>query len=170
MSSTTCARCGRELSDPESVQAGYGPICRRIIEGERARELHQENQGWGRLDTPLTDGVAMQRINGIACTNIHQIAWRHSLGPEWGYGGSGPAELALNICEIYGRRLAHEGYQLGPLENVRNGRTVHAEIRKIYQDFKAEFLCDIDEAGGFIPQAEISAWLRARLPNQPKLM
>lgn len=24
----TCGRCGRKLSDPVSIQTGYGPICR----------------------------------------------------------------------------------------------------------------------------------------------
>ena len=45
-------------------------------------------------------------------------------GFNWGYGGSGPAQLAYAIChELYGKDIAH----------------------RVYQDFKWRFLVAIEE-------------------------
>lgn len=42
-----------------------------------------------------------------------QKIWNHSPdGFNWGYGGSGPAQLALAIClELYGKDVAQQVYQ-----------------------------------------------------------
>jgi hypothetical protein len=41
---TQCGRCGRTLTDPESVAAGYGPVCaKRIAEAAQA-STHQPAQ------------------------------------------------------------------------------------------------------------------------------
>jgi hypothetical protein len=69
---------------------------------------------------------------------------RHSPdGFEWGYGGSGPAELAMNLlAEFVGIKNATE---LG------------------YQDFKFDFIAKISqEEGGEISGDEIVRWVRDR--------
>lgn len=42
-----------------------------------------------------------------------QKIWNHSPdGFNWGYGGSGPAQLALAIClELFGKEVAQQVYQ-----------------------------------------------------------
>lgn len=44
---------------------------------------------------------------------LHLAVRRHSpMGFEWGYGGSGPAQLALALCiEVVGRKRAERAYQ-----------------------------------------------------------
>jgi hypothetical protein len=46
----------------------------------------------------LEDIILWRDKNGRACVNIpHSIIYHSPCGFEWGYGGSGPADLALNI-------------------------------------------------------------------------
>jgi hypothetical protein len=53
-------------------------------------------------------------LNGkYLCPKAGQKLWNHSPdGHSWGYGGSGPAQLALSIClELYGPERAVELHQ-----------------------------------------------------------
>lgn len=34
----TCARCGRGLKDPESVERGFGPVCWARVQAEKIEE------------------------------------------------------------------------------------------------------------------------------------
>lgn len=79
---------------------------------------------------------------GYAHANVPHRIVRHSpTGFEWGYGGSGPADLALNIlAHLFGREIAFEHYQ----------------------DFKRDFICTVDHHGGVITVESIRAWLRER--------
>lgn len=70
---------------------------------------------------------------------------RHSPdGFEWGYAGSGPAELALNL--------------LAEFVGVKN-----ATEEGMYQDFKFDFIAKISqEEGGTIAGDDIVRWVRNR--------
>lgn len=66
----------------------------------------------------------------------------HSTGFEWGYGGSGPAELALNILGLF----------VPPPEAWRH-----------HHEFKRDFIAGLPDTGGSIPVSAIRDWLEARL-------
>lgn len=69
--------------------------------------------------------------------------WRcHSLDFEWGYGGSGPADLALNILGLF----------VDP-------PTAYA----LHQPFKWDYICILPYSGGTLPADEIRAWIRRQL-------
>jgi hypothetical protein len=72
---------------------------------------------------------------------VEHIIIRHSPpGMEWGYGGSGPADLALNILHACGLQ--------------------QAELDTLYQDFKFAFVAPMPAAGGVIRRREVLEWVR----------
>jgi hypothetical protein len=74
-------------------------------------------------------------------TNVPWRIKKHSpTGMEWGYGGSGPADFALNILSIF----------IGQKE---------AEKNQMYQDFKWRFVSGLPEAGGTIKRLDILQWI-----------
>jgi hypothetical protein len=78
-----------------------------------------------------------------------KVICRHSPdGFEWGYGGSGPSDLALSILTDYFRR--------------RNSRDAIAEAGLAYQDFKWRFLANIKEDAFKIEEQQITDWLAGR--------
>ncbi|GAV24774.1 hypothetical protein ciss_07070 [Carboxydothermus islandicus] len=86
--------------------------------------------------------IILRRDGHLAITNIpHLIGGGHSPdGFEWGYGGSGPAELALNILYVI---------------------TEDKELaRRFYQQFKWDFIAKIPYKGGVIKRDEVINWLR----------
>ncbi|MDI6872650.1 MAG: hypothetical protein QME79_15120, partial [Bacillota bacterium] len=59
-------------------------------------------------------------------------------GMEWGYGGSGPADFALNILALFVSR---------------------EKAMALHQEFKWAFVARLPEQGGTIRRADILAWL-----------
>jgi hypothetical protein len=86
------------------------------------------------------DIILSRNSDGKVTANV-QHKWKaHSPdGFEWGYGGSGPADLALNILLKFG--LSRE-----------RAWTLH-------QDFKWHFVAKVPKSGATISVAEIEAWL-----------
>ena len=77
---------------------------------------------------------------GYAKANVPHSIVRHSpSGFEWGYGGSGPADLALNI--------------LAPMIGQE-------DAEKLYQQFKWDVISRMPTEGGVIEEGAIGAWLR----------
>jgi hypothetical protein len=88
-------------------------------------------------------GVRLSREVGHAQTNVPRRITRHSpTGFEWGYGGSGPADLALNILLEWG--------------------CDRQEADRLYQEFKFDFLASVPFHGGVIEPATISRWLAVK--------
>ena len=140
MQSSTCLICKRKLKDVTSVSVGMGPVCRKKnrIENEKQGELFMEEaiQDFG-------DVVCSRDENGIT-TNVPRRITKHSPdGFEWGYGGSGPADFALNILSAY----------IGQEEAQRGG---------LYQDFKWEFVAKLPKEGGTIKREDVFQWLEKR--------
>lgn len=96
-------------------------------------------------NTPLEQGVSLWRKDQNACANVPHTRVHHSpTGFEWGYGGSGPAELAYNILLAYfDARVA----------------------QRHYQDFKWKFITPLPENGGFIPKTDIVKWIEEQQQN-----
>lgn len=71
---------------------------------------------------------------------------RHSPdGFEWGYGGSGPSDLALSILTDYFRR--------------HKSRDAIAAAGRVYGPFKWKFLAPIQEDAFKIEEQQITEWL-----------
>jgi hypothetical protein len=132
-----CGKCNRGLKDPTSVLRGYGPICWGKVQADRAREEAGQDQL-----LPGFDGdVVCRRVGGRIETNIPRVITRHSPdGFEWGYGGSGPADFALNIMAAF----------IG---------ADRAQRSSLYQEFKWDFIATMPWEGGVIRKADILAWL-----------
>lgn len=82
-----------------------------------------------------------KRVNGVAVVNIpHRLVVHSPTGFEWGYGGSGPADLALNILA----RFVDDDTAL-----------------RLCQAFKWDVVAKIPTEGGVINRADVIAWLRA---------
>jgi hypothetical protein len=67
-------------------------------------------------------------------------------GFEWGYGGSGPADLAFNILAMF----VDKEYAF-----------------KYHQQFKWDFVAKIPREGGTISGLDIICWLYARTEADP---
>jgi hypothetical protein len=106
----------------------------------------------GKLDAP------------VIYTNVpHLTVWHSPAGYEWGYGGSGPADLALNVLEA---TLRHLGYD-GPRERTPRGSTCFTLARVLHQDFKREVIARMpQEEGGHLPFADVVAWIERKRTEQ----
>lgn len=104
-----CKRCGRPLKAPESRKVGFGTVCLRKVRSEQAGE--QTGQAPLNpnivIQTSIRNGYAGARgpdgtVKVVAIRNGQQYPLQHLVhhspdGFNWGYGGSGPAELARCI-------------------------------------------------------------------------
>jgi hypothetical protein len=70
-----------------------------------------------------------------------RLVYHSPTGFEWGYGGSGPADLALNILALF----------------------VHpAEAYRLHQAYKWDVIGGVPQVGATIAAASVRAWLRER--------
>ncbi len=84
-------------------------------------------------------------------TNIPHLVTHHSPdGFNWGYAGSGPADLALNICEFILRDLGFKG----PTVNCYNGVCFVASWI-VHQDFKRQWLENLSQR---YPRYVLQTW------------
>lgn len=92
--------------------------------------------------------VAEEGKVGMDSYPLHHICRHSPDGFQWGYGGSGPADLALAILSDY---------------FARQGVVKHlGEATKLYQDFKWDFLAKIREDGWSISDDQIQWWIEER--------
>ena len=88
------------------------------------------------------DVVLWRTLEGEAHASVTHAARHSPTGIEWGYGGSGPADLARSV-----------------LLALTDEPTANA----LYQPFKHEVVAKIPEAGGVLRAADIRRWVeRAR--------
>lgn len=110
---------------------------------------------------PLDEAVVLIRQGEQVKTNVPHLVVHHSPdGFEWGYGGSGPSDLALNICEYYMEIVRQSGHDVGDYVTV--GKGDHCVRRKtigVYQNFKWQFVASVPKQGGTIKANTIIEWL-----------
>jgi len=135
--SSTCNRCHRKLTQPLSVVRGYGDVCWERIKA-RDLQIHAEEG----LLYPLLTGpgdVILTLRDGKVATNVPHHIVRHSPdGFGWGYGGSGPTELALNILSLFLGRIPEPS---------------------LYQEFKWDIIARIPPQGARISEKVIRHWI-----------
>lgn len=90
--------------------------------------------------------IHLRRIPGVrvgsALVDIPQRLIYHSpTGFEWGYGGSGPADLALNILALF----------VSP-----------PEARRLHHRYKRDIVAQLPHEGGTIEAADVRAWIICR--------
>jgi hypothetical protein len=74
---------------------------------------------------------------------------------SWGYAGSGPADLALNVLAAYCPISAG-----GKTVKLWDGHLVSDWAERYHHAFNRDFLESLPEEGGVITEAEIRSWLR----------
>jgi hypothetical protein len=112
------------------------------------------------LFDPIENGVILRRdSSGQTYTNILHLVTHHSpTGYEWGYGGSGPADLALNICEIALNHLGYEGERVKCWEG-----DCWDMAWKLHQQFKREFIAVADRDNAILPYQQLVDWVREQM-------
>lgn len=151
-----CTICKRPLKDPRSLERGMGPVCarrrgtpfraepddealektRKLIDGLFG--LVEESYAFF-IPEHVPDVILRRDGAGNALANIpHKLVYHSPTGFEFGYGGSGPADLALNILA-----------QVLPLR----------QAWILHQEFKWRFIAAAPREGGTIRGTAIKAWL-----------
>lgn len=166
-----CSRCKKPLSNPDSVEAGMGPICR----GHGGKEMNERKQA-DFSDQPIDDPISLtvalvlQRDgdddHAVVRTNVPHLVVHHSpSGFDFGYGGSGPADLALNACQFYLSSIGYVGEKIDCFDGV-----CWSLAYALHQDFKWHFISNAPHQGITIPMAEIKAWFDAHITEDLKQM
>ena len=91
----------------------------------------------------LDDAICRREAGSAVVEGVKkEWVWHSPSGFEWGYGGSGPADLALNIL------LAASG--------DRDFSAQH------HQAFKWQFVARLPAEGGVIAASEVLDWIAER--------
>jgi len=156
---THCRVCGRLLTDPRSITKTLGPICAR--NGDHTTEDGDDDvPGDFTLFEPMNEGIILKRDERGVWTNIQHVVTHHSpTGYEFGYAGSGPADLALNIVEIMLNRVGYQGERIPCWRG-----DCWALAYELHQDFKFQFIASSPRNGSVIPYAVIEQWVREHIP------
>ena len=90
-------------------------------------------------------------------------------GFEFGYGGSGPSDLALNAVEHLIQTLAEEGVIDSPSDYYTegDGDVQKGQVSKVAfqlaRAFKAKFVAPVSQSGGAVEYGVLKTWLLKQL-------
>jgi len=147
MGSDICKR--DEFSDGEIED--FTPLSQALVLTRRPRPVDRE-------DNPAEVGECL--------TNVPHLVVHHSPdGFEFGYAGSGPADLALNVCQVYLNSIGYHGEQT----QCYDGKC-WSLAWVLHQDFKRQFIASAPREGITIPMETIKAWFDEKLTNDLKRM
>jgi DNA-directed RNA polymerase subunit RPC12/RpoP len=148
-----CEKCGKEIEIYESDEGHQCHKCGsiycndcmprwEIIDDELVcKNCAKPVKQIEALSDFKKDIICFRDDDGIH-TNVPQRIKQHSpTGFEWGYGGSGPADLALNILSLFAGQEFAERY---------------------HQDFKREFIASMPHEGGMIRREDIIQWIKEK--------
>jgi hypothetical protein len=104
----------------------------------------------------LIEGVSCWRgPDGTARSSIPQRHVHYApKGFDWGFGGSGPADLALNVLALF-LPLAPGATGVA----LRDGSSVSEAAWVLHQAFKYDLIATLPRAGGHITAQTIRAWI-----------
>lgn len=103
-------------------------------------------------------GVVLWRDADGAHASLPQRIVHHSpTGFAWGYSGSGPADLALNIVELALHALGYAGRRI----DVYQG-DCFALAWELHQEFKTDYVAQVPEQGATLPWNVILAWVQRK--------
>ncbi len=160
LGATVCRICGRSLTNPVSIQRGIGPICSGRGYRGGSSTVMKDDSGLcdNHIMEPLENGLVLRRDERGVWTNCPHVVIHHSpTGFEFGYGGSGPADLALNVVEVLLNRLGHDG----PRMKCFDGECFE-EAFVLHQAFKWKFIAGAHrDEGARIPYQRMLEWIGA---------
>jgi hypothetical protein len=152
------------LSDPKSVAAGIGKICASKLSME-INQMDMINDPVLLPGEPTKHGVVVERLaDGRIATNVPRNIIHHSpSGFEIGYGGSGPADLALNIMNVFVPPSGNDD-----MVKVYNNAPCSRAAFRMHQHFKQSFLqCRLDPGARLhISLDAIKAWTTTYLSHE----
>ena len=160
-----CRICKRPLTDPRSIKRGMGNICAGHA-GGGLREDVAKRVSFDDVyndETPFRDALVMKRANSkgdadrdrYPITNVPHLVVHHSPnGFEFGYGGSGPADLALNAVQLYLNMVGYTGAKTKCYDG-----SCWTLAWMLHQDFKRMFIANAPHQGTTIPFVTIDAWM-----------
>ena len=104
----------------------------------------------------LSEGVTCWRApDGTARSSIPRRHVHYAPhGVDWGFGGSGAADLALNVLAVF-LPLAGDA----PGVALRDGSSVSEAAWALHQTFKYDLIATLPRAGGDISAEAIRAWI-----------
>jgi hypothetical protein len=116
----------------------------------------------------LNQALVLQRDgdddHAIVRTNVPHLVVHHSpSGFEFGYGGSGPADLALNVCQWYLESIHYEGEKTQCFDG-----NCWSLAWVLHQEFKRAFIGNAPRQGIAIPMVEIKQWFIAHITEDLK--
>lgn len=113
---------------------------------------------WAKRKLGAREQILLRRSTnggGTMVTGVdHRITHHSPDGFEWGYGGSGPADLALNIAEEALMRTGWSGERMDC-----NVGECFTEAWNMHQPLKWSFLSGAPKAGHVIEWASIDEWV-----------
>jgi hypothetical protein len=179
-----CVRCNRPLTDPVSISMGMGPECRgrtRFAGSTHAPArsagvksiLCKRDEFSDEFDNTIpfeqalvlkrrfVDGPSdMDKVGGVI-TNVPHLVVHHSPdGYEFGYAGSGPADLALNICQLYLNMTGYKGEQIKCYDGKCWGLAW-----KLHQKFKQDIVALVPRSGASIPFSMLDVWFTSTITS-----
>jgi len=122
------------------------------------------------------EGLADALIAGVSCwrapdgTARSSIAQRHEhyapTGFDWGFGGSGPADLALNMLALF-LPLAPEATGVV----LRDGSFVSDAAWALHHECKYDLIATLPRSGGHVTAETIRTWITTHpiFPADPLL-
>lgn len=163
--STICRSCGRALADPKSIAIGLGPKC--------ATMWANQVDAFGNEDWPDKDPLPHDSTywvftidGGEPRTNVPRVAIKHSpTGFAWGYAGSGPADLALNLLCM----VVPVGNKYGKYKIPNTGHLVSRAADYLYQRFKDKFIATLPAEGGKLEKRAVKQWVFSNLPDMAQV-
>lgn len=150
-----------------------GPVC-----AEKSGLIHPGGIGTRSFhdarteeDTSLREALLLRRDPqgsemDLVRTNVPHLVVHHSpTGFEFGYGGSGPADLALNVMHFFVEEMdlpeEPQPHEDSPFE--KTVECFEGEVSKVawdlHQSFKDEFIAAASEYGTRIDANEIRQWI-----------
>jgi len=105
---------------------------------ERRKQTVKAIPGFG-------DVTCYRDVDGVHSNVPQRIVYHSPDGFEWGYGGSGPSDFALNILSVFiGQEMAY----------------------LYHQDFKWKFISGMPHEGGTIKRETILEWIKENVKEQ----
>jgi hypothetical protein len=151
-----------------------GPVCAEksgFTGGGASREMRDFHDARVEEDTTLQDGLVLKREPrsgkmDLVKTNVPHLVVHHSpTGFEWGYAGSGPADLALNIVHFFAEQmslpqktdLSGRGFPGGTVECFEG--EVSQLAWDLHMPFKEKVVAEIEKEGTRVEASRIRRWL-----------
>lgn len=103
-----------------------------------------------------TENGTVVTADGEPLPPRHDLFNHSPTGFEWGYGGSGPAQLALAI-------LAHHLGSVIDTSHAKSAEAVDRAAVRLHQKFKWDVVSRWHDDQWILPASDIDAWITRRL-------